>query len=61
MAVKCLTRHLAGGGILKDDNEDCTLLQQTIDLLEDMRPREIRVGTGGVPVVIFTDAWCCVD
>ena len=25
-----------GGGILRLDNEDCTLLQQTIDLLEDI-------------------------
>ena len=55
MAVKCLSRHLAGGGILRLDNEDCTLLQQTIDLLEDMRPREICAGISGAPVVIFTD------
>ena len=55
MAVKCLSRHLAGGGVLRLDNEDCTLLQQTIDLLEDMRPREICAGISGAPVVIFTD------
>ena len=52
---KCLSRHLAGGGVLRLDNEDCTLLQQTIDLLEDMRPREICAGIRGAPVVIFTD------
>ena len=55
MAVKCLTRHLASGGILKLDNEDCTLLQRTIELLEDMSTHEIRAGTGGVPVLISTD------
>ncbi|CAE7582826.1 unnamed protein product, partial [Symbiodinium necroappetens] len=55
MAVKCLSRYLAGGDILKLNNEDCTLLQRTIDLLEDMRSREIRAGTGGVPVVTVTD------
>ena len=32
------------------DNEDCTLLQQTIDLLEDMRPRESCAGISGAPV-----------
>ena len=39
-----------GGGILRLDNEDCTLLQQTIDLLEDVRPREIFAGISGAPV-----------
>ena len=39
-----------GGGILRLDNEDCTLLKQTIDLLEDVRPREIFAGNGGAPV-----------
>ena len=39
-----------GGGILRLDNEDCTLLQQTIDLLEDMRLRESCAGIGGAPV-----------
>ena len=37
------------------DNKDCTLLQQTIDLFEDMRPRGICAGISGAPVVIFTD------
>ena len=37
------------------DNKDCTLLQQTIDLFEDMRPRGICAGISGAPGVIFTD------
>ena len=36
-----------GGGILRLDNEDRTLLQQTANLLEDVRPREICAGVCG--------------
>ena len=32
------------------DSEDCTLLQQTINLLEDMRLRESCAGISGAPV-----------
>ncbi|CAE7239837.1 unnamed protein product [Symbiodinium sp. CCMP2456] len=55
MAVKCLSRHLTCGGVMKLSDQDCTLLQHTVDLLEDMRPREIKASSCEVPVVIFTD------
>ena len=57
MVGKCLSRRLAGGGILRlrPDNEDRTLPQQTIDLFEDMRPRGICARITAAPVVIFTD------
>ena len=55
MVGKCLSQHLTWGGILRLDNEDRTLLQQTIDMFEDMRPRGICAGISGAPVVTFTD------
>ncbi|CAE7670291.1 unnamed protein product [Symbiodinium sp. CCMP2592] len=55
MAVKCLSRHLKGGGVLKLSSDDCVLLQHTIGLLEDMRPREIKTDASDRPVIVFTD------
>ena len=54
MVGKCLSQHLTWGGILRLDNEDRTLLQQTNDMFEDMRPRGICAGISGAPVVTFT-------
>ena len=54
MVGKCLSQHLTWGGILRLDNEDRTLLQQTNDTFEDMRPRGICAGISGAPVVTFT-------
>ena len=48
-------KHLAWRGVSRPDNKDCALLQQTIDLFEDMRPRGICAGISEAPVVIFTD------
>ena len=47
MVGKCLSQHLTWGGILRLDNEDRTLLQQTNDMFEDMRPRGICAGISG--------------
>ncbi|CAE7041550.1 unnamed protein product [Symbiodinium sp. CCMP2592] len=55
MAVKCLSKHLKGGGVLKLSSDDCVLLQHTIGLLEDMRPREIKTDASDRPVIVFTD------
>ena len=54
MVGKCLSQYLTWGGILRLDNEDRTLLQQTNDMFEDMRPRGICAGISGAPVVTFT-------
>ncbi|CAE7249545.1 unnamed protein product [Symbiodinium sp. CCMP2592] len=55
MAVKSLSKHLKGGGVLKLSSDDCVLLQHTIGLLEDMRPREIKTDASDRPVIVFTD------
>ncbi|CAE7026696.1 unnamed protein product [Symbiodinium sp. CCMP2592] len=55
MAVNCLNRHLSGGGVLKLGADEHVLLQHTVDLLEYMRPREVKVSSHDRPVVIFTD------
>ena len=55
MAVKLLSRHLGTGGIRRLCAEDCTLQQHTVDLLESMRPREIKAGSQDIPILVFTD------